>query len=145
MSDNLPKRIAVALLLAIAGCSGSSHEPTYRAGGKISFADSTPVEGGWVSFRSLNSEKHLTARGQIQPNGTFELTTFFPGDGAVEGEHQALVTGPIAFPGRGDSVAKSPPPKSTIDTRLSSYDTSELKFTVTKNPRQNWFEIVVNK
>ena len=134
--------MAAAAAVVVAGCGGSK-QPTYRAGGKVAFSDGTPLSGGWVSFWSLDADKNVTARGAIQSDGTFELTTFARGDGAVEGRHQALVV-PLIRVDRGDLVVgKSPPPPPPVDRRFSNFETSDLKFTVTDDPQQNQFEIVV--
>ena len=82
--------------IALVGCGGGP-VPTYRAGGKVVFPDGKPMQGGNVEFRAVNKTPagdNPVARGEIQSDGTFELSTFRPGDGAVEGEHLALVVPP---------------------------------------------------
>ncbi|MEA1951951.1 MAG: hypothetical protein U9N87_11235, partial [Planctomycetota bacterium] len=73
----------------LAGCGGPL--PTYKAGGKVTLPDGTPMNAGQVEFRPVDSEHLVSARGAIQTDGTFELSTFEAGDGAIEGEHQVLV------------------------------------------------------
>ena len=126
--------------LTICGCGGGKY-PTYRAGGRVTFADGKPLTTGWISFRALDSE-NVTARGQIQPDGTFELTTFTRGDGAVEGRHQALVMAQV-YRNEREAPQGTPPPPPLIDTRFSSFESSGLEFTVTNVPEQNQFNIQV--
>jgi hypothetical protein len=134
--------IGSLIILTLLGCGGK--QTTYRAGGKVKYGDGTPVTTGWVSFRSLNAEKeNVVARGAIQTDGTFELTTFKPGDGAVEGRHRAMV---MALNPRNERTgASGPPPPPLVSSRYSNYETSGLEFTVTDSPSQNRFEIVVAK
>jgi hypothetical protein len=133
--------VIFAVALAMTGC-GSSKQPTYRAIGRVTFADGTPLTTGWVSFRPMDSEAKISAKGQIQPDGTFELMTFTPGDGAVEGRHQAMVMAAIVQDGR-QLPQPGPPPAPLIDPRFAGYDTSGLEFTVTTDPEQNQFAIQV--
>ena len=103
-----------------------------------------PLAGGTVSFRSSDNSTHLTARGEINDNGEFTLTTFEPGDGAVTGRHQAIVTPPIQRAPRGGGW-EAPPTMPKINRRFSSFDTSGLEFDVSDNVASNRFDIVVTK
>ena len=123
----------------LVGCGGGGLS-TYSAGGKVTFPDGTPLAGGWVEFQPVNSEHAVSARGEIQADGTFELGTNEPGDGAIEGEHRALVT-PPPFQGDRDEMTSVP---ETIDRKFQQFDTSGLKFTVTAGG-DNHFEIQVTR
>lgn len=135
------KLICIATAMIVAGCSGGK-EPTYPARGTIAFSDGKPLTTGWVSFRSLDSGKNVTARGPIQSDGSFELTTFFPADGAVEGRHQALVAA-VPFQNEREVPINTRPPPPLVDQRFSSFQTSGLEFVVSNEPEKNWFEIQV--
>ena len=76
----------------------------------------------------------MTARGEIQQDGSFELTTFQKHDGAVAGRYKASLFIPVR---EGDPVIL------TVDRRFNEDATSGLEFTVTENPAQNKFEMVV--
>ena len=132
-------RASGAVLLAIfsallAGCDSAGQ--TYSAGGKVQFDDGTPLSKGLVTFRLADATEAVTARGPIQSDGTFTLTTFTAGDGAKAGKHQALVVVPIIEGYTG------PPP---INRKFNSYEMSKLEFTVTDDPNKNQFTIVVTK
>ena len=136
LMPNRPKRPAerrcaalVVALLLLAGCGGGEHS-TYPAGGKVTFSDGAPLTSGRVELQLIDAKKHVSARGWIQPDGTFTLSTYETGDGAVEGEHLALVT-----PGRTERIAP----------HFRSYQTSGLKFTVTRDKGKNRFDIVVTR
>jgi hypothetical protein len=126
--------VTLVLIGLVTGC-GSGKLPTYQADGKVKYSDGKPMSVGWVSFRSLDTEKPLTARGEVKSDGTFRLTTFRTDDGAVLGRHQAVVAAPV----REDD----PPSAAVLDRRFSSYDSSGLSFTVSEDPEKNHFEIVV--
>jgi hypothetical protein len=128
------------VLIFLCGC-GSGDQKTYPAGGTVKFADGTPLVKGTVQFRSLDTERAVSARGTVKEDGTFELSTFEPGDGAVPGEHQAMVL-PPPFIGDLDEVGHFP---RIIDPKHTKFDTSGLKFTVTPDADQNQFHITVDK
>jgi hypothetical protein len=143
-----PRRVAalgaqptvVALwVIWIAGCD-TGKLPTYRVHGKVVFADGTPLTTGWVSFRALDAQGNVTARGPIQPDGTYELSTFSERDGAVKGRHQVLVTAPVYRNVREESTGAQPP---LLDSRYSNFQTSGLEFIVTTVPEQNQFDVLV--
>jgi hypothetical protein len=134
--------LAVASL-AVTGCGGGKR-PTYPTEGKVVFPDGTLLTTGWVSFRAVGSETNVSARGMIQSDGTFELTTFTPGDGAVEGRHQAVVTALVSRNER-RMPQHDPPPAPLIDPRFGSYDTSGLEFVVSTDANQNQFVIEVTR
>lgn len=80
---------------ALAGCGGSEEElpPTYQATGTVLAADGPPVPGGMIEFRSTEG-KPVSAIGQIQPDGSFSLSTLVASTkvpGAVAGRHQVIV------------------------------------------------------
>jgi hypothetical protein len=124
-------------IVGILGC-GSGNARVYPAGGRVVFRGGKPLPGGWVSFRSVATG--AMSRGEIQPDGTFELTTRKPGDGAVEGRHQVLVVVP---PARAYSGPGAPAPLPPIDAKFTGFDTSGLEFTVTTNPSESRFTIEV--
>jgi hypothetical protein len=74
----------------------------------------------------------------------FELTTVTPGDGAVPGRHQAIVSAPLHRPGRGGGWAEPPKPQS-VNALFGEFDTSPLEFTVTDDASANRFDIVVTE
>jgi hypothetical protein len=128
------------LLIALVGCGGSSR-PTYRAGGKVVFLDGAPLTDAMVEFRSVGSEQPVVARGQVQSDGSFQLSTYRPNDGAVEGEHSALVT-PLARMGHIEETKGTP---MVVDSRFTQFGTSGWKFTVTPDTVKNQFVLQVDR
>jgi len=123
------------LLAAAAGCGARS---TYPVRGKVVFKDGTPLTGGLVVFRPVDTQLQVSARGDIHPDGTFVLGTYREGDGAVPGKYQAAITPP---PRR--KIREKPVEKPLVHPRFESYDTSGLEFEV--KPENNNFKIVVDK
>ncbi len=122
--DMKPRDMAVAclFLLVVIGC-GSKLCP---ARGTVTYADGSPVTEGWVVFESKGQEPRTTARGEIRSDGSFELGTSKPGDGALPGKYQVLVT-PKFDPNAVDKPSKKPP----IHPRYREFKTSGLEFDVT--------------
>src|SRR5438552_17655549 len=83
---------ALALILAAAAGCGSSN--TSPVSGKVVFKDGTPLTGGLVLFRPVDEKLQVSSRGDIQPDGTFFLSTYKEGDGAVPGKYQVAITPP---------------------------------------------------
>lgn len=74
-----------ALALAEGGCHrGPEIVPV---SGKVTY-NGQPLKFGSVTFQP---QKGQPARGEIQSDGTFTLSTFKPGDGAVVGPHKVRV------------------------------------------------------
>ena len=133
--------LSAFLTIGLFGCN-SGKAPTYPVTGRVAFSDGKPLAGGTVEFQSAyvtkDGEIRVRARGQIQPDGTFSLSTFQPGDGAIAGKQRALVI-PALPPGR---INPYNPPPPVINNKYQRYDTSGLEFTVTpKGP--NEFDIIV--
>jgi hypothetical protein len=126
------------LIAAFSGCRQNDVQ-LYPVHGKVTYSDGAPLSDGWVSFRPIEGENKVTARGQIRSDGTFELTTFEAGDGAVSGRNQVLVMPPTYGDREGPQAAR---PKS-FDRHFSNFATSGLEFDVTDDPNKNQFEIVV--
>jgi hypothetical protein len=121
--------------LLMIGCSASlmgcgSAKDTHVVQGKVVFSDGTPVQFGDVE--TLSVEKRINARGKINKDGTFTLTTYDAGDGAVPGQHKAVVIQMTGSPLI--ATAKMGPVKHEhghdISAKYRSYDTSGLGFTV---------------
>ena len=124
-------------LLSLAGC-GESELQTYPASGKVIFADGKPLTGGFVEFQPVDAAIHITARGQIQPDGTFELGTLRKNDGAVAGEYLVSVTPPMPSTDA-DTLSKRP----LIDPRFRDPHASGFRFTVSSEASQNRFSLEV--
>jgi hypothetical protein len=81
----------VALLFVVAPGCFSGDPKTHPVHGKVLFPDGKPLTKGSVEFELVDQEKPSTATGEISDDGTFELGTYKPDDGAIAGRHRAVV------------------------------------------------------
>src|SRR6187402_2127746 len=86
------------LALVTAGC-GSKHPLTAPVKGKITI-DGKPVTTGRISFHPVSGERPALAN--IQPDGSYSLTTFEDGDGALLGRHKVSI--------KSTRIENAPPP-----------------------------------
>jgi hypothetical protein len=127
--------IAAALLLGAAGCGPG----LYPVRGTVTYDGGKPVTAGMVVFESRDQEKPVTARGEIRADGSFELGTHRPRDGAPAGKYRVLVA-PKSDPNAVDRPTGPPP----FDPRYADFRTSKLEFEVTASG-PNVFPIRVTK
>ena len=88
--------VSVALALALIpgwGCGSSKDAPytapTIPVKGTVTYRGK-PLTRGTVTFESVDNGKE--ANGEIKPDGSYELTSFKTGDGAVAGEHRVSIS-----------------------------------------------------
>jgi hypothetical protein len=128
----IPRSVALltllSLLLAFAGC-GPSRPATFPVKGKVVFENNEPCQLGTIEFRSL--DHMVTARGIIEKDGSFMLTTWEPGDGAVAGSHQIIIQQLIITE---DLSFKSHNHGKRVPPRYGDYATSGIKATVKDQP-----------
>jgi hypothetical protein len=135
-------RVAAAVLAPalFSGCA-SDQPPTFPVQGRVAFKDGRPMTEGVVEFVAVGGDHAgLNARGRVQPDGTFRLTTFRENDGAIAGDHRAVVVWsppPQAF---ADDRKQPRPP---LHPRFQDYERSGQRFTVTRG--DNEFLITVEK
>ena len=76
----------VAGLMLCSGC-GPKLPKTATVGGRVTY-NGKPVVSGTIVFQPAQGRP---AMGEIQPDGTFKLTTFESGDGALLGKHRVTI------------------------------------------------------
>jgi hypothetical protein len=79
-------------MLLLAGCGdGVDTKPTAKVTGKVTY-DGKPVTGGSLMFSPIsaasNNQAGKAGDATIKSDGTFTVTTYSPGDGAVVGQHR---------------------------------------------------------
>src|SRR5581483_8644754 len=90
--------------------------------------DGTPLTRGLVVFERADDGPPVTARGTVQPDGTYQLSTAKPGDGVPPGRYKALVN-PLDLSDVPDDQKKLP-----FDVKYTRLDTSGLEFDVKPGP-----------
>ena len=78
--------LVAGLVVGMAGC-GSDQLPLGYAEGKVLY-NGTPLKSGGVMFQPV---KGPVAKGSIQSDGTFVLSTYRDGDGATIGTHKVRI------------------------------------------------------
>ncbi len=136
MSLTLLRSLCIGLFLVSAGCH-SRHPPTVPVEGLVAFTDGTPVRVGRIEFES--EPGGINARGTLNNEGEFHLSTFRDGDGAVVGRHRVIVQQTISpyagTPGKAKHSPHGPPPMK-VPTRYGDHRTSPLTADVTSDPQQ---------
>jgi hypothetical protein len=133
----------LSLMLAIAGCSGDPN-PTKlgKVYGTVTYKGK-PVEAGHIVF-TPSAEKGgatgQTATGEISSDGSYDLTTFNTGDGAILGQHVVTVTvtekGYVMPKPKGDSTIDYKLPKIQSPKKYATADKSPLRCTVVEGKQE---------
>ncbi|MFY8200308.1 MAG: hypothetical protein ACOVLE_06540 [Pirellula staleyi] len=118
------------------GCSDGRLK-TYPATGKVVFPDGSPVKVGTIECKS--QEHGVQATAEIGLDGTFSLTTYKQGDGAVAGSHKCVVVQFVQI----DNLANYKPSTiGVVNNKYNSYSTSGLSFRI--EPQKNELLIQVD-
>ncbi len=124
---------AAALLV---GCDSSGNSTVT---GTITTTDGKVVTGGRITFTSVDPP--ISASSRIAPDGSYELSSVQPGDGAPAGNYQVAIVSKISSAGgdrNGRSVATS---KSLVHEKYADIQTSELTAQVTPGANTIDFEV----
>jgi hypothetical protein len=108
------------LLLGLAGCGPRM----YPVRGTVTLEDGTPVTRGLVIFERVDGGPPLTARGDIEPDGRYELSTETPGDGVPAGRYRVSIN-PLDTSDAPDEMKVLP-----FDVKYLNQKTSGLEFEV---------------
>ena len=137
--NRFARRVLLSGLLLLTGC-GSRGPRTYPVTGEVVFEDGMALRGGIVEFTAVEPE--ISSTGRIGPDGTFRLTTVSDGDGAVAGDHRAIVL--TTF---GDGLVTHQHDVKNLRRpakKFANYKTSGLKFTV-RPGEKNHFKVVIER
>ena len=131
--------LAVIVAVNICGCESGGLPGTIPVGGKVLY-QGEPVSQGTVLYSPVDTNSGRLARGALQADGSFELTTLKSGDGALPGEYRVSVLSYKPHPGepgRGGVDADSPPPEIVrehyVPARYTDPEQSGLRDTVDEN------------
>jgi hypothetical protein len=86
------------LLLALATACDRDRVRMVPIDGEVLYNDK-PLASGTVLYVPRDRMEGRQARGTIKPDGSFQLTTFKPGDGAIYGEYDIAIVALKAHPG----------------------------------------------
>ncbi len=129
--------IVTAMIGTMAGCGGGP--PVHPVRGHVQSQDGRRPTFGTVEFKA--DEGGQIASGRIEQDGSFRLTTFADGDGAVAGRHRAIIVQVV-------NTEHVPLEKHhhvlDVHPRYARYETSGLEFTIEPGG-QNDLVIVVDE
>lgn len=132
MKGNWLRRGALPALLFIAALSGCGSSGPYPVEGKVVWRDGTPARelaGSHVIFDL--PEKQTSARGIIQADGSFRLTTQKENDGALPGKYKVLIV-EANRKARGGGADPTEMEPTKMDSRYSDPSSSDLEAEVTR-------------
>lgn len=130
--------VAVFAAVLVSGCGGGG---PYPVEGQVVWKDGSPateLAGSQVVFDI--PEKQTSARGVVQPDGSFGVSTTKPDDGALEGQHKVAIIETRKQQGGPDSSNIAP---GVIDPRFYDLKTSGL--TATIKPGTNKVSLTVER
>lgn len=117
--------ICLGMAILTAGCSGPNQLETAPVKGTVTYKGK-PLTFGNVSFRP---EAGSPSTGKIQEDGTFTLSTYGDGDGAIIGLNQVSIIATERDAGKekeADPNTEMTVSKSMIPKKYTSFSTSEL-------------------
>jgi len=100
--------LAGCLLMIQVGCTGKSEKPIKVEG--VVTLDGKPVDRAMVSFIPVDKGGHQ-ANGQTGNDGTFHLTTYTSGDGAIPGDYKVIISKAGAHDSENNVAPKVDDPK----------------------------------
>lgn len=129
--------VVLATMAFVAGCSSSGGLPTAKVTGKVTYRDK-PVPNGTVMFVPEGDKPAAT--GEIQPDGTYELSTYGAGDGAVLGPHTVMITA-VAEMADALPEQRSGTPALLVPLKYANNNTSGLTAEVKDEPNTFNFDL----
>jgi hypothetical protein len=125
--------ILCALVSSIVGCGGGGPKMMPIEGEVI--YQGKPLTTGTVLYVPRDRAAGRQARGEIQSNGTFQLMTFKPADGAMLGEYDIAIVALKPHPGESREAIEAAggivPRGSLIPDKYSDPSTSGLSDSIT--------------
>lgn len=120
----------------LAGC-GDSGPTTVSVRGTVTF-EGKPLDGGSITFQPIQVADGAPMRpavGEIEPDGTYTLTTFKKGDGVPPGEYAVAITSLIGAPPASEWEEAPPKRESRIPLKYNQTDKSGLTASVPADSR----------
>src|SRR5262245_43645050 len=83
-----PILASLVAILARSGCGGDARVPVYPVTGKVTFQGQVPI-GAQIVLHPVGGESAdgVSPSGSVGSDGSFQITSYDPGDGAPHGEY----------------------------------------------------------
>ena len=143
MDQGLRRVLAIfhstALAGLVVGCGSGEdpHPPTVPVQGKVTY-QGQPVTKGTITFQPPGGRPSV---GEIQPDGTYSLSTYGQKDGAILGPHQVMIVANTGDPTKMPSSPGYVVPKDLVPQKYSSLETSGLEAVVTSEKKSYDFDL----
>ena len=126
-----------AMLLVAVGCGSSDTRPSvYQTTGKISFKGAAPA-GAIVALHPKDQAAFtgcpVVPSGLVKPDGSFDLTSFAPGDGAPPGDYVLTVEWHKTSSGSEENRVLGP---NLLPVQYSKQQTSPVAVTIAERPNE---------
>src|SRR5262245_5618466 len=118
--------LAAGLALGAIGCGSKMHPVR----GTVTLEDGTPLTKGLLVFERVDGGPPLTARGNVGPDGRYELSTEKPGDGVPAGRYKVAIN-PLDTSDVPDEQKVLP-----FDLKYLKHATSGLEYEVKAGPNE---------
>ncbi len=130
MSFKLQALLAISFAAFLIGC-GPGNPPTATVTGKVTYKGE-PVEGARITF-APDAAEASPANGKTEADGSFSLSTFAPGDGAMTGTYKVAIkkeqmdeSGAGAHSESGEVPQASDEVKHLLPKKYSRIETTDL-------------------
>jgi hypothetical protein len=134
--------VFVGLLLPVSGCGTAGRHETAKVTGMVTLDGKAFTEGGTVMFEPAQQGKMAT--GVVRPDGSFEMTTYKMGDGAIVGKHRVAITPATKFVS--DKAPETEPDqKSSIPYQCRAASSSGIEFEVKSGEVNNCHLELISK
>jgi hypothetical protein len=143
MHSGLTRVLALCLSATLGGlvlgCGDGedAHPATVPVQGKVTYKGE-PVPKGTITFQPDGGRP---AVGEIQPDGTYQLSTFGDKDGAIPGPHKVMIIANTGDPTKMPSSPGYVVPKDLVPKKYADLKTSGLEITVSKDKTAYNFDL----
>jgi hypothetical protein len=130
--------VAATLVGLSGGCATDDpHPATVPVEGKVTY-QGQPVPKGTITFQPDGGRPGV---GEIQPDGTYRLSTFGDKDGAVPGTHKVMILANTGDPTKMPSTPGYVTPKDLIPKKYADIKTSGLEVPVSQDKKSYDFDL----
>ncbi len=146
----------MTLAVITVGCGGSENVEVFPARGIVTFDGKPMTGGGAISLVPVASQNGKNAGGTINSDGTFVLTTYEDGDGAMAGSFRVIINQTTSqepdYGGDSDAPGKAPmqavetvtsadviptiysdPTSSPVEVKIEAKEKNELTINLERN------------
>ncbi len=123
-------RIAVAAALVLVVSTAGCGQRMYPVHGTVTLEDGRPLTRGMVVFEGQQNGVAIMARGEIKPDGSYQLSTEKPGDGVPPGKYRVQINS-MDLSEVPDEKKKLP-----FDIKYLRFNTSGLEYEVKAGPNE---------